>query len=168
MKLWPCVALACSVLAFPASAAAIKCAPPGNAGVDQYYETVPGSSCNAGTSGPGTGPGSGGHGSLPAGTRSQLSAQGPVGQAVTRLVNGGGNGAPAPRGSGGRSGATSGSRAGLALSAEGRGPFSALLDPLLSGSSSGGLGVLLPVFLGGVLVLVLVAAAARPFFRPRP
>jgi hypothetical protein len=90
-----------------------------------------------------------------------------VGQAVARLVNGG-NGAASPGGSGGRSGATTGPRAGLALSAAGRAPLSGLLDPLLSGSSSGGLGVLLPVFLGGVLVLVLVVAAARPFFRPRP
>jgi hypothetical protein len=154
---WLCVAVVCAALVFPASAAAIRCAPPGNAGVDQYFETVPGSSCNRPSNGPGSGPGSGSQGSLPGGTRRQLAAQGPVGQAVTRLVSS--NGA---NGSGSRSGANNG--AGTALAASGDGTLSALLDPVLSGSSSGGVGVLLPVFLGCALVLALLAVAARRWF----
>jgi hypothetical protein len=143
----------CAALAFPASAAAIKCAPPGNAGVDQYFETVPGSSCNRGTTGPGNGPGGGSHGSLPPGTSSQLSKQGPVGQAVERLVS--------SSGTNGRRTGANGSRTGAALSGSASGPLSALLDPLASGSSSGGVGILLPIFLGVALVLVVLAVIAR-------
>lgn len=43
-----CALLAClAVLALiPGKAVAIKCAPPGISGVNQYYETVPGGSCD--------------------------------------------------------------------------------------------------------------------------
>lgn len=154
LKLCLCALAGCVVLALPTSAAAIKCAPPGNAGVDQYFETVPGSSCNHGTAGPGTGPGSGSQGSLSPGTSSQLSKQGAAGRAVERLVSAGANGGNR------QSGAAGGSR----LSGSASGPLSALLDPLTRGSSSGGLGVLLPIFLGVALVLVLLAVVARRVF----
>ena len=56
LKMKLCVALiAClGALALPAGALAVRCAPPGNSGVSQYYETIPGPSCN-------TGPGGHGH-----------------------------------------------------------------------------------------------------------
>jgi hypothetical protein len=156
----------CAALALPASAAAIKCAPPGVSGVSQYFETVPGSSCNHPSSGPGSG--SGGGGSLPSGTGKQLSQSGAVGQAVKRLVASSGSGGSGSAGSG--SGASAGNRAGngtatpgvgTSINGSGRGPLSALLHPILSGSSSGGLGVLLPVFLIAALVLVLGATVLR-------
>jgi hypothetical protein len=156
-------------LALPAGALGASCAPPGNSGVDQYFETVPGAGCNQ--------PPSGGHhgsrGSLSAATRRQLAAQGAAGQAVARLVSSTGPGGveassgsntgpshgstrpshatgAAPRtrrpSAGGDAGAPSGT---------GRGLLSALLRPIVTGSSVGGLGVLLPLFLAAVLVLVV-------------
>jgi hypothetical protein len=148
-RLWGCLAAACAVLALPASAMAVKCAPPGNSQVDQYFATVPGSVCNF----PSTGPGSGSHGSLPPGTRSQLSAQGPVGKAVEELVSRSGSNA--------KSGGKKGSATGAALLASGSGPVSGLLQPLSSGSSSGGVGVLLPIFLIGAVVLALGVVVLR-------
>jgi hypothetical protein len=153
----------CAALVFPTGAAALKCAPPGNSGVDQYFETVPGSSCNHSSGGPG-----GGHnGSLPPGTSKQLASQGAVGQAVQRLVTSSGtsassgagtSGARTPRGTGTHA-AQSGS--GTPVSGSGRGPLSAILHPVLTGSSSGGIGVLLPVLLVGALAGALVATVVR-------
>src|SRR5207237_9466460 len=117
------------------------------AGVDQYVESVPGSSCNHSSSGPG-----GGHnGSLPPGTGAQLSNQGAVGQAVKRLVSstGPGSGAASPSSSGSSSGgrargagrakapASHGSASNTgALSGSGHSPLTGILHPVLTGSSS--------------------------------
>jgi hypothetical protein len=158
VRLRLCLAAFSVLLVFPAAASAIKCAPPGNSDIDQYFATVPGSVCNF----PASGPGGGSHGSLPTGTRSQLSAQGPVGHAVERLVSGSNANAsngtdknPRGQSSVNRSGA------GAALTASGRGTVSGLFHPLLSGSSSGGVGLLLPIFLVGALVLAVGVVALR-------
>ncbi len=158
--------IAClGLLALPASAGAVKCVPPGVSGVSQYSETIPGSNCNH----PSTGSGGGG-GSLPSGTGKQLSKAGAVGQAVKRLVSSSGAGTSANSGtaSGSQSGSHGGSgpgspstKVGPAINGSGRNPLSALLHPILSGSSSGGVGVLLPVFLVAALVVVLLGTIVR-------
>jgi MYXO-CTERM domain-containing protein len=45
--------------------------------------------------------------------------------------------------------------------APGRSLLSALLHPIVTGSASGGIGPVLPIFLAGVLVLVLGALVVR-------
>lgn len=170
----------CAALALPASAGAISCAPPGVSGVSQYLETVPGSSCSHPYSGPGSGHG-GSSGGLPSSTAKQLSSQGATGKAVQSLVAATGPGASGSAagtgsgsGSGSRSGGGAGSRAasgvGSQLSGSGRNPISGVLHPILTGSSSGGVGVLLPLFLGGAFVLVLAAVLLRrrPFLPHKP
>jgi hypothetical protein len=145
----------------PPPPAAIKCAPPGVSGVSQYYETVPGSSCDHPSSGPGSGSGTGG--SLPSGTSKQLSKSGAVGAAVKKLVVSSGTTGTKATGSGARSssGGSGTSNVGTAINGSGRGPLSAVLHPILTGSSSGGLGVLLPILLGAALVLVLFVTLLR-------
>jgi hypothetical protein len=171
--------LACSVaaLALPNGALAAKCAPPGNSGVDEYAETVPGVSCSHPSAGPGSG---GGHGqNLSPATGRELSAQGPAGAAVARLVSStapssGGNSASGSSASGGST--TSGSGGSGSASARvgtpgnapgaqitsppasGRSPLSALVHPIVTGSASGGVGVLLPVFLAVAAALILLGA----------
>jgi hypothetical protein len=161
--------LAAAGLAFPATSLAASCAPPGNAGVDQYFETVPGANCNHSSGGGG---GHHGGGSLPPGTSSQLSKQGAVGNAVKHLVASsgvsGGN-ASASAGGNGNSGHSKSSGKSVALptanlSGAGRNPLSGLLHPVLTGSSSGGIGVLLPVLLASALALALVVTVLRRRF----
>jgi hypothetical protein len=166
MKRWLFLIACCAALAVPAGAAAVTCAPPGVSGVNQYVETVPGSSCNHPFSGPGSGH-NGGGGSLPPGTAKQLSKQGDVGKAVQGLVAATGPGSAnagssSGRGSGKRSGSGAGSAGGGAgVSGSGRNPVSGILHPILTGSSGGGVGVLLPVFLGVALLLVLATSLLR-------
>jgi hypothetical protein len=192
-------------LAWPGGARAVVCAPPGNSGLSQYFEVIPGSNCNQAP--PGSGPSSGnpGHGhhsqggTLPPDTGRQLKHQGPVGAAVHNLVQSTGtapsNPTTAGSGSGGSSAGGSpggGSRgAGRGTSTTpgagqetstapspdhlgpettaavpesgGRGWLSALIRPILGGTSGGGAGILLPVFLAVVLLLVL----AQPVIRRR-
>jgi len=164
--------LAAAGLAFPASSLAASCAPPGNAGVDQYFETVPGANCNHSSGGGG---GHHGGGSLPPGTSTQLSKQGAVGNAVKQLVassgvssngNGSGSAAGGNTTGGGRS---KSSRNSVSiptgnLSGSGRNPLSGLLHPVLTGSSSGGIGVLLPVLLASALALALGVTVVRRRF----
>lgn len=168
--------LAIAGLAFPAGSFAASCAPPGNAGVDQYFETIPGANCNHSSGG-----GGGGHhggGSLPPGTSAQLSKHGAVGNAVKQLVASSGV-SGAGTGSGSASGGTgNGSSSGhprsagkpavapaANLSGSGRNPLSGLLHPVLTGDSSGGIGVLLPVLLGSALALALLMTVLRRRFR---
>src|SRR5438067_996750 len=164
--------LAAAGLAFPASSLAASCAPPGNAGVDQYFETVPGANCNHSSGGGG---GNHGSGSLPPGTSTQLSKQGAVGNAVRQLVASSG---VSSNGSGSRSAAGGGRTDGghpkssgksvalprANLSGSGRNPLSGLLHPVLTGSSTGGIGVLLPVLLASALALALLVTVLRRRF----
>jgi hypothetical protein len=145
---------------------AASCAPPGNSGVNQYYETIPGAGCNRA---PGSGGGHHGGGSLPRGTSQKLASQGAAGKAVQQLVSSSGT---APAGS--RSarhkatgpGSPSGNRSVVTPPAVGANPLSALLHPILHPSSSGGLGILLPVFLAVALALAL-AWTVRSVLRRR-
>jgi hypothetical protein len=154
------------MLALPAGAVAATCAPPGNSGVNQYVEVVPGVGCNHPTSGPGSG--NGGHhtgGTLPGNTSHQLAASGGAGKAVQQLV--------ATSGTGGSSRGTSathkhghgttGSPAnvGHQITASGRSPLSALLHPILTGAGAGGLGLILPVGLACILAFMVLVALLR-------
>ena len=167
LKLQLSIAVCLVALAFPASSMATTCAPPGVAGVDQYFETVPGASCNHSSGG-------GGHnGSVPPGTAAQLAKQGTVGQAVKQLVassgvsgNGSGNGGSGGGHSGTSGGAKSQGASASNLASSGRNAVSGILHPVLTGSSSGGIGVLLPVFIFGALALALLATVLRRRFRP--
>ena len=184
MKLWIAVIACCaSALAFPAGALAGHCAPPGVSGVDQYFETVPGPGCNQGSTGGGggNGHGHGGGGQLPPGTGRQLAAQGAAGAAVKRLVATTGpagatgnraNGGQGVNGSGtssksGKNGAHKGATQPVSSvnvhvpPVAGRGLLSALLHPIVSGSASGGAGILLPVFLAIALALGIGAMVLR-------
>ena len=53
LKLRLALATCCAALVFPAGAAAIHCAPPGVAGLDQYFMTIPASACNGSATGAG-------------------------------------------------------------------------------------------------------------------
>jgi len=176
LKLRLVLAACCAALVFPASAAAIHCAPPGVAGVDQYFEQIPASACNGSATGPGSGGGH--HGSLPAGTAAQLSKQGAVGQAISNLVSSTGQGSGSHSGSSAAGGtgtqhskssshtaAGTGAGAGQSVSSNGQNPVSGILHPVLTGSSSGGIGVLLPIIIIATLVLVLVTTVVRRRFR---
>jgi hypothetical protein len=167
------VAIACALmLALPAAAPAVSCAPPGNSGVDQYFETIPGASCNQPGSGPGSG--NGGHaghggGSLPAATKHQLTSEGAAGQAVQRLVA-----ATAPAGAGSRSRGGRGKShhrrgappspgptpASAPTGGSGRGVLGGILHPIITGASSG-VGVVLPLFLGAVLAAITATTLLR-------
>lgn len=172
--------LASAGLVFPAGSLAASCAPPGNAGVDQYFETVPGANCNHSSGLPSSG-GHHGGASLPSGTSSQLAKQGAVGNAVKQLVASSGvSGSGSRSGSGSVSATGAGAKGGghpkpggksvalpsANLSGSGRNPLSGLLHPVLTGSSSGGIGVLLPVLLGSALALALLVTVLRRRFHP--
>jgi hypothetical protein len=163
-------AVCLAALAFPASATAIKCAPPGNSGVDQYFETIPGGSCNAGP--PGSAPGSasgkpGAHNLSPAEARG-LASHGAAGRAVATLVSS--TAPPLPGGgsvaAGRHTGAHSGGRSRRALviappTGHGANPIAGALRPIVTGSGTGS-GPLLPIFLAAAaLALALVTILAR-------
>jgi hypothetical protein len=87
------ITVLCGALALPSAALAKSTtyAPPGNSGVDQYLETVPGSGGGHPTGGSGasssTGSGNSATAAIPAGTARRLASQGAAGRAVQRLVN---------------------------------------------------------------------------------
>jgi hypothetical protein len=152
-------------LALPAGAAAATCAPPGNSGVNQYVEVVPGVGCNHPTSGPGS---NGGHhtgGTLPGNTNHQLAASGGAGKAVQQLVaTSGTGGSSAGTGATHKHGhGTTGSPpdVGHQITASGRSPLSALLHPILTGAGAGGLGLILPVGLACILAFMVLVALLR-------
>jgi hypothetical protein len=165
-----------AALALPATATAGSCAPPGNSGVDQYFETVPGAGCNQGPGGGGNGGnghnGGGGGGShLSPTTNHQLAAQGAAGRAVQRLVsstapasvtnNRATNGPRAKHHTGAKNKSAVGAASASIPPAPGRSLISALLHPILTGSASGGTGVFLPIFLAAIVVLAIGALVMR-------
>jgi hypothetical protein len=118
-------------------------APPGKAGADQYFETVPSS---AGNASPPTGSSSSGGARASAATLGALSRT-KDGRAAASFAAAS---APASAGHQGSGGASNGSAAG-----------STALRPL-GGSDTGGLGIALPILLGTVtLVMVALAMALR-------
>jgi hypothetical protein len=155
------VTLACAVaVTFPSGAIAASCAPPGNSGVDQYFETVPGAGCNKSAIPGSGGGGQGGHGSgLSPSTSRQLASQGPAGRAVAQLVATTGPGAAGSSGATGKPGTKPGSAGNAIPSGNGSNPISALLRPLVHGTGAGGTGLLLPLILVATLAAALGAAA---------
>jgi hypothetical protein len=130
------------LLAAAASASARNrvLAPPGNSAISQYVEVVPTASGGRPASGihPGGGsPGAGSQGLLPAATAKALAARGTDGAAVASLAR-----ATAPA-----VGAGKGPIQPLPAGA-GASPATSLLKAVTGSSSSGGLGILLPVLLG--------------------
>jgi hypothetical protein len=180
MKLIVLLVVSLAALALPGGAFAGSCAPPGNSGVDQYFETVPGAGCNqpstGGTRSGGHNGGSGGHNGggnqLSPATNRKLAGQGAAGRAVQRLVTSTGPGStPTQANASGASGSSQSHKPGRhAVSGvsvkvpqvTGRSLLSALLHPILNGStSSGGAGILLPIFLAGALLLAIAALVLR-------
>lgn len=162
-------------MALPANALAINCAPPGNSGVDQYFETVPGASCNQPPGGGhhgGTGGSGGSGGSLSSGTSRQLAAQGAAGRAVANLVATTGTAPAASRSHRGTKpgknarGSNSTGRS-QTPSVTGANPLSAILHPILHGAGSGGLGIVFPILLAVVLAFMLGAWTMRNLLRRR-
>jgi hypothetical protein len=143
--------LVLAALTLPSAAAAAGSnAPPGNSGVDQYFETIP----SAGGNHPaarGAKPGAGG---LSAAERRRLAAAGPAGAAAADLAA-----ANAPRRARHHHGPGATTTAPLP-SAAGRSPFSTALHAV-SGSDSSGLGILLPLILGATLLAGILAVAVR-------
>lgn len=162
-----------AVLAPSAAAKHTPLAPPGNSGIGQYVEIIPTASGSRPTStihrrggargstaaGVGQGGGPGGSSGVSGATAHALSADGPTGAAAANLAR-----ATAPRG------VTAHQRHVLvrvfpptASVAGAPSPVSSVLGGLTGSSSSGGLGLLLPV----LLIVTLVGAGALALIRHR-
>jgi hypothetical protein len=145
-------------LAGPASAGVLV--PPGHAGANQYFEVIPTSAGNAAP--PGSVDGSG---TAEAGSQAlagfgkgrtgdaQLAKLGKDGQAASALAA-----STAPRTKGAQPGA---------VPASGGGSLGSGISRALTGSDSGGLGLVLPLLLGTALVAALGIIAARLRRGPR-
>jgi hypothetical protein len=152
------ILILCAVsLALPGQAAAASIAPPGKAGADQYFETLPSSGGNVAP--PNGGGGGSGHRAL-----TQL-GQGAAG--ASRLAHLGADGAaaaalaaataPTPA-------AHRGHRAALPIPAPAAADSTSTAGAIahvLTGSDSGGLGVVLPLLLATGVIAALGLAAAR-------
>jgi hypothetical protein len=139
-------------LASPAGAAQV--APPGNSGVNQYSETLPGAGGDQPSSDPGGGGGAGNRGSsLSPKAKRALEEQGPTGAAVAGLAS---RTAPQIARSGdiGRGRDSAGS-------SDGKSAFGAGVDQLAG--DSGGMGIALPI----ILLLSLIGAIAVFVLRRR-
>jgi len=173
------VFVAClAALALPAGAAAASYTPPGNAGIQQYYDPLPSSGGDVaapGSSNAPAGTSTGQSGSLPAGLQHRLAAQGAAGAAVARLVaanavtgsrttgrvSGRGSGGKGSVGSSGQTGSSTGTLAPLPLTAAPRSGLSQFLDAAVTGTGAGGMGILLPLVLVGALGVVVGGTVRR-------
>ncbi len=169
MRVCLAITMALATLAFSVDAsAAVTYAPPGNAGVDQYFDPLPAS---GGTVSAGA-PGGGQAGSLAPRIQRQLAASGAAGAAVAKLASS----LPAGGSHAGSGQATPGgsrhTHAGSGrinpppiepqpLVASGRGSLSQLLSAAVTGTGAGGTGVLLPLVLVGTLVIAVAGAVRR-------
>jgi hypothetical protein len=173
------VALALT-LAAPAQAVARiqTIAPPGNAGVGQYLETVPtagggrptntvhpvggGARGSGGSGGPGATPGSGGRTAIASSTKRALAALGPDGVAAAALAAAT---APVGRSVPAQAPGTA-PRSSVSAASAGRVPTPAtsVFKVLIGSTIAGGLGLLLPI----VLIGSALAAAVLVLLRRRP
>ena len=176
-----------SLLVLPATALAGNgghhSVPPGNSGLDQYTENIPGAGGNHPTGGGGShhpGGGGGGSGSsVSPGVTQTLDSQGPAGQGAASLAAAtapdvGGN---APAGHGGKSGGSANAKGGSGTTASGAANGgNAASGGSGSGSGSGvdaiaaeltgsgvdnGMGIFLPIILGAALIGALGLVALR-------
>jgi hypothetical protein len=157
----PLVVVCAFSLALPAYAPARVLAPPGHAGANQYFEVIPTSAGNAAPPGSIRGSGSAGGGPQALATLgrgrsgdSRLARLGKDGKAAAALAA---STAPA---------AVPGERIGRGTasvppSASGGGSVASGVAKALTGSDTGGLGLLLPVLLATGLVVALGITAAR-------
>lgn len=163
-----------AVLAVPGQALALHLAPPGKAGADQYFETVPTSAGNAAPPSGGTTNGHAlaqlGHGRVGA---ARLSHLGKTGQAAAALAAAT---APTPAsrllangpGANGRGANGSGAAGSTTISQpQGKSAVSAIVDAL-AGSDDGGLGVALPLLLVTALIVALGLGVVALRRRDRP
>lgn len=168
-----------AVLAVPGQALALHLAPPGKAGADQYFETVP---TSAGNAAPPSGGATNGHALAQLGHgrvgAARLSHLGKTGQAAAALAAAT---APTPasrlaangRGATGRganvSGANgSGAGASTTISQpQAKSAVSAIVDAL-AGSDDGGLGLALPLLLVTALIVALGLGLVALRRRDRP
>ncbi|MEA2266092.1 MAG: hypothetical protein QOE27_1675 [Solirubrobacteraceae bacterium] len=166
----------CSILLATASVAGAAArqtlAPPGNSGVDQYFETVPGAGGNVGVrplpaSAPTSAAGSGAPGRAASGQARALARFGADGRAAAAVAAATRPAGPGRPGSGSGSGPGSGpGPRGFAPPPKPTGAASALLT-VLGGSDQGGLGIAFPLVLAGALAgAVLVLALRRRSPRP--
>jgi hypothetical protein len=164
----------CSILLATASVAGAATrqtlAPPGNSGVDQYFETVPGAGGNVGVrplpaSAPTSAAGSGAPGRAASGQARALARFGADGRAAAAVAAATRPAGPGRPGSGSGPGSGPGPR-GFAPPPKPTGAASALLT-VLGGSDQGGLGIAFPLVLAGALAgAVLVLALRRRSPRP--
>ena len=172
-----------SLLVLPATALAGNgghhSVPPGNSGLDQYTENIPGAGGNHPTGGGGShhpGGGGGGSGSsVSPGVTHTLDSQGPAGQGAASLAAAtapdvGGN---APAGHGGKSGGSANAKGGSGTTASGAASggnaasggsgsgVDAIAAELTGSGVDNGMGIFLPIILGAALIGALGLVALR-------
>jgi hypothetical protein len=156
--------------------------PPGNSGIDQYTESIPGAGGNHPTGGHhGGGGGGGGNGSsVSPGVTSTLNSQGPAGQGAANLatatapdVGGAGHGGNAQAGQGGKGGGPANAKGGSGTTAGGAtsggsaasggsgSGVDAIAAELTGAGVDNGMGIFLPIILGAALVGALALVALR-------
>jgi hypothetical protein len=152
------------LLGAPSQAFALRLTPPGKSGSDQYFETIPTSAGNAAPpQGGGSGSGAGGalsHLSQGRAGSKGLAHLGKDGQAAASLAAAT---APTNGAAGGTAGGTAGgSSAGShgLNSVQGESTSRGIADAL-TGSDTGGIGLVLPLLLGTSLIMAIGLAAWR-------
>jgi hypothetical protein len=149
---WGICLAALALVALP-SVAAAKCTPiPGRSALDQYCESVPGAGGDKPTPGSGQ---RGGGSSLPPGQRRRLSAAGPDGRALLRLLENSGvpTSANSYRSHGNGSGNEKGGGADSPEADSTNNPLRAVKNAASTGPSAG------PVYLWILIAIALFAAA---------
>lgn len=155
-----CTVLLCAWLVLPSAAEAQQTtAPPGNSGIDQYVETVPGATGNRR---PERKPG--GTRGLTGETRRALEAQGEDGARAADLAAASAPETPASSPAKGGGGKASGPDAATPLvRAEGssRSPVEAVVEAVAGGGGESGMGPILPILLALMLASMIGAALLR-------
>jgi hypothetical protein len=165
---WALVVLAASG-ALPAAASAAVLAPPGHAGANQYFETIPTSSGQAAPPGSvrGSGTSSSSHALAAFGrgqaTDAKLAKLGKPGRAAAALAA---STAPAP--ATGAAAEAARAAAGSGASGGSGGSIGSGVWHALGSSNTGGLGLLLPLLLATALLVALGIVAASFRSRDRP